>query len=84
MKKEYLENYINNINDYDIKSFLDKNEIILNNDEYSFLKNIIKEKYSDILDENAYLFKLIKDNINDDAYFKLINLFNKYKIFIKK
>ena len=84
MNKELLENYINNLNDNDINNFLDKNNIILNIDEYNFLKNIIKEKYNDILDENTYLFKLIKDTINKDAYYKLLNLFNKYKILIKK
>lgn len=84
MNRELLVNYINNISDRDINTFLDKNNIILNKDEFDFLKNIIKEKYNDILDENAYLFKLIKDTINKDAYKKLINLFNNYKILIKK
>lgn len=84
MNKELLENYIKNINDNDINIFLNKNNIILNNEEYDFLKTIIKEKYNDILDENAYIFKLIKDTINEDAYYKLLNLFNKYKIIIKK
>ena len=76
--------YINNLNDNDINNFLDKNNIVLNNEEYSFLKTIIKEKYNDILDENTYLFKLIKDTINQDSYYKLLNLFNKYKVLIKK
>lgn len=84
MNKELIVNYINNIKDEDIYSFLNKNSITLNNEEYIFLKNIIKEKYNDIFDENPYLFKLIKDTINNDAYYKLLNIFNKYKIFIKE
>lgn len=84
MNRELIINYINNIEDKDINLFLDKNNIILNKEEYDFLKNIIKEKYNDLLDENTYLFKLIKDTINNDAYIKLLNLFNKYKILIKK
>jgi len=84
MNRELIINYINNIEDKDINIFLDKNNIILNKEEYDFLKNIIKEKYNDLLDENTYLFKLIKDTINNDAYIKLLNLFNKYKILIKK
>ena len=84
MNRELIINYINNIEDKDINLFLDKNNIILNKEEYDFLKNIIKEKYNDLLDENTYLFKLIKDTINNDAYNKLLNLFNKYKILIKK
>lgn len=84
MNRELIINYINNIEDKDINIFLDKNNINLNKEEYDFLKNIIKEKYNDLLDENTYLFKLIKDTINNDAYNKLLNLFNKYKILIKK
>ena len=84
MNRELIYNYINNISDKDITTFLDKNNIILNDEEYEFLKNIIKEKYNDILDENTYLFKLIKDTINNDAYYKLLELFNKYKSLIKK
>lgn len=84
MNRELIINYINNIEDKDINLFLDKNNIILNKEEYDFLKNIIKEKYNDLLDENTYLFKLIKDTINNDAYNKLLNIFNKYKILIKK
>ncbi len=84
MNKELIINYINNIKDEDIYNFLNKNSIILNNEEYDFLKNIIKEKYNDIFEENPYLFKLIKDSINKDAYYKLLELYNKYKIFIKE
>ena len=84
MNKELIINYINNIKDEDIYNFLNKNSIILSNEEYIFLKNIIKEKYNDIFDENPYLFKLIKDTINHDAYYKLLDIFNKYKIFIKE
>ena len=84
MNRELIINYINKINDNDINKFLDKNNIILNKDEYDFLKTIIKEKYNDLLDENIYLFKLIKDTINNDAYEKLIYLFDKYKVLIKE
>lgn len=84
MKRELIKNYIDNINDIDIKNFLDNNSIKINDEEYDFLKTIIKEKYNDLLDENKYLFKLIKDTINEEAYYKLLNLFNKYKVLIKE
>ena len=66
MNKELIVKYINNIKDEDIYFFLNKNSIMLNNEEYDFLKNIIK------------------DSINKDAYYKLLDIFNKYKIFIKE
>lgn len=84
MNRDLIKNYIYNLDDNSINNFLYKNKIILNKEEYDFLKNIIKEKYNDILDENAYLFKLVKDSINSDAYYKLLELFNKYKVLIKE
>lgn len=83
MKKELIIKYFNNLSKEEIYEYLDKYNIKLNDEEYEFLINIIKEKYNDLLDENIYLFKLIRDTINEDAYNKLIDLFNKYKGLIK-
>ena len=84
MKKEMIIKYIKNLDDDEVKNFLNSNNITLNEEEYDFLINIVKEKYNDLFDENIYLFKLIRDTINEDAYTKLITLFNKYKYLIKK
>ena len=84
MKKELIIKYFNNLSKEEIYDYLNKYNIKLNDEEYDFLINIIKEKYNDLLDENIYLFKLIRDTINEDAYNKLIDLFNKYKGLIKK
>ena len=83
MKKEIIIKYFNDLSKEEIYKYLDKYNINLNDEEYEFLTNIINEKYNDILDENIYLFKLIKDTINEDAYNKLIDLFNQYKKFLK-
>ena len=83
MKKELIIKYFNNLSKEEIYEYLDKYNIKLNDEEYDFLINIIKEKYNDLIDENIYLFKLIRDTINEDAYNKLIDLFNKYKGLIK-
>ena len=83
MKKELIIKYFNNLSKEEIYEYLDKYNIKLNDEEYDFLINIIKEKYNDLLDENIYLFKLIRDTINENAYNKLIDLFNKYKGLIK-
>lgn len=82
MKKEIIKKYINNLTNDEINLFLEENNITLNKDEYDFLIPLLKEKFDDLLSENPYLFKLIKDEINTDSYNKLINLFNKYKTFI--
>ena len=83
MKKELVIKYINNLDEDEVKDFLINNNINLNNEEFEFLFNIVKEKYNDIFDENIYLFKLIRDTINEDAYNKLIKLFNQYKKLLK-
>lgn len=83
MKKELIIKYFNNLSKEEIYEYLDKYNIKLNDEEYEFLINVVKEKYNDLLDENIYLFKLIRDTINEDAYNKLIDLFNKYKGLIK-
>ena len=83
MKKELVIKYINNLDEDEVKDFLINNNINLNNEEFEFLFNIVKEKYNDIFNENIYLFKLIRDTINEDAYNKLIKLFNQYKKLLK-
>ena len=75
--------YIKNLEEDEVKEYLDNNNIKLNEEEFDFLFNIVKEKYNDIFEENIYLFKLIRDTINEDAYTKLIKLFNQYKKFLK-
>ena len=83
MKKEMIIKYIKNLGKDEVKEYLDNNNIKLNEEEFDFLFNIVKEKYNDIFEENIYLFKLIRDTINEDAYNKLIKLFNQYKKFLK-
>ena len=83
MKKEMIIKYIKNLEEDEVKEYLDNNNIKLNEEEFDFLFNIVKEKYNDIFEENIYLFKLIRDTINEDAYNKLIKLFNQYKKFLK-
>lgn len=83
MKKEMIIKYIKNLDKDEVKEYLDNNNIKLNEEEFDFLFNIVKEKYNDIFEENIYLFKLIRDTINEDAYNKLIKLFNQYKKFLK-
>jgi len=83
MKKEIIIKYIKKLDEVEVKEFLDSNYIKLNDEEFEFLFTLIKDKYNDIFDENIYLFKLIRDTINEDAYNKLIKLFNQYKKFLK-
>ena len=70
--------YINRLTKDDVKSFLKKESITLNDTEFDYLFNILKKDYGKILNSDKELFLEIKENINEDAYNKLINIFNKY------
>lgn len=71
--------YINKLKKEDFKKYLNSENIILNEDEVDYLYDKIKYNYEKILEEDAYIFNDIKNNINKDSYDKLLKLFNKYK-----
>lgn len=77
-----IEHYINKLTKEDIIDFSIKNDIILNNDELIYLYKIIKEKYKLLLNGDTSIFNEIKDNININAYNKIIELYNKYKNYL--
>lgn len=77
-----IEHYINKLTKEDIIEFSIKNDIILNNDELIYLYKIIKEKYKLLLNGDTSIFNEIKDNININAYNKIIELYNKYKNYL--
>ena len=77
-----IKKYINIIEKEDVDKFLKNNDIILSNEEFDYIYDIFKNKSDEIL-LNDGIYKL-KNNINEDAYNKLFNLYNKYKRYIKK
>lgn len=77
-----IEHYINKLTKEDIIDFSIKNDIILNNNELIYLYKIIKEKYKILLNGDTSIFNEIKDNININAYNKIIELYNKYKNYL--
>ena len=84
MNINIIETYINQIDKNDLKKFLIKQKIIVNNDEENYIFYLLKNKYKEILNEDVKVIYDIKKNINIDAYNKLLELFNKYKELYKK
>ena len=84
MNINIIETYINQIDKNDLKKFLIKQKIIVNNDEENYIFYLLKNKYKEILNEDVKVIYDIKKNINIDAYNKLLELFNKYKGLYKK
>ena len=71
--------YIDKIKKEDIKIFLNNNGINLSEKELEYAYYIIKNKYELILNDNKSIFDDIKENISEDNYIKLMELYNNYK-----
>ena len=82
--KNIVINYINIITKEDINNYLIKQNIILSENELNYTYKIVKNNYNEIFEGNIDLFNDIKNNINNDAYNKLIDLYNKYSFYLKK
>lgn len=82
MNSNILKMYINKLDRNDIKMFFIKENINVNNEEFEYLFNILKNDYGKILNNDKNIINDIKNNINNDAYNKLLNLLNKYKTYI--
>ena len=74
-----IKKYINNLTIDKIKNFLIKNDINLNNEELSFLLELIKTNIDDILVNDSKYLDIIKNKFNEENYTKIKNLFLYYK-----
>lgn len=79
MNLNVIKIYISKLKKDNLISFLNNQNIILNEEEIDYLYNVLKYDYEKILEEDAYLFNNIKSNINPNSYNKLIELFKRYK-----
>lgn len=77
--KGLIRNYIDLLNINKLNEFGIKNDIHLNNEELEFLLKIIKENYEDILVNDSKYLELLKNNINQNDFEKIQNLFKFYK-----
>lgn len=71
--------YINKIKKEDMNIFLKNNDINLSKKEIDYAYYILKNKYELIIDNDVSIFNDIKDNISEDNYIKLMELYNNYK-----
>ena len=77
--KSLIKNYIDLLNIEKIKDFSIKNNINLTNNELTFLLNLIKTNYEDIIKNDQKYFKEIENNISVSEAKKVIELYLKYK-----
>ena len=74
-----IKKYINNLTIDKINNFLIKNDINLNNEELSFLLELVKTNIDDILVNDSKYLDIIKNKFDEDNYSKIKNLFLYYK-----
>lgn len=75
--------YINNLTEKDAKSFLERQDILLNDEEFNYLFQTIKNDYMKIINEDENQINEIKRKIPKKSFNKLYDLFIKYKKYLK-
>lgn len=79
MYKNLIRKYINDFKLEHINKFCINNNIVLKNGEDIIIYNFIKENYEDILNNNINVFFKLKNNISNNTYNVIMNLYNTYK-----
>jgi len=87
MKDILIKNYINSLSIKDVKNFAIKNNITLNDNELNFIYRNIKDNWKVLIYGNPEnLFNNLKNNVSNDTYLKIIDLYtfykNKYQYFL--
>ena len=80
--KELIIKYINNLSKEDIVFLLNKENIILNNNELDFVYTLLKNDNELFFNNKDDFFNKLKTNISSNNYLKLINLYNKYENYL--
>ena len=76
----FIKNYINNINIYDLNIFLNINDIYLNDNELNILYDYLKNDwYTFIYEDPTYILNDLKNKITVDKYNKLYDIYIKEK-----
>ena len=82
--KNIIYEYIKRIKKEDIYNYGIKEKIKLSNNEIDIIYDYINNRYNDIIDNPNNTLLEIKDKLNIKTYNKLLELYDKYKYFIKK
>ena len=83
MNRLFITEYIKKLTKEDILRYGIKQDIVLTKDELDIIYNYIKNRYQDIFDNPIKVINEIKGNIRDNVYNKILELYNKYKNYIK-
>ena len=83
MNKQLILNYINKIKKEDINSFSLKQGISLTDNELNIIYDYLKNDSIRLLNNPLNVINEIKEKVNNNVYNKIIELYEKYKLFLK-
>ena len=80
MYEMLIKEYIKRLSLKDINDFANKNNINLINDEDKKIYDLITKYWKDVYNGNPNeAFTILKNEVSEDTYNKVIDLYNKYK-----
>lgn len=81
--RNFIYEYIDKLEKKDIINYCNKNNIKINEYEEEIILYYIKNRYNDFFNNPEVILNEIKDNVSANLYFKVVELYNKYKKYIK-
>ena len=82
MSKNLIINYAKSLTINDIKNFTQKNNINISEEDIIVIHKHIQKYYNVFFENPIKYIKLLKGNINDDIYYQILMLYDKYKNYI--
>ena len=82
MYKSFIINYAKNITKKDIINFINKNNFNVSTKDVDIIYDYIKKYYLVFFDNPIKYIKKLKDQVEDDTYYLILMLFDKYKQYL--
>ncbi len=79
MYKNLVLKYAENMTMDDMNNFVKSNNIIISEDDKKVVFNHIKKYYNVFFNDPIKYIKMLKSSINDDVYYNILELYDKYK-----
>ena len=79
MYKNLIINYAKNMTIEDITKFTKNNDINITEKDKLTIYNHIKKYYDIFFNDPIKYIKMLKGNIEDDIYYNILSLYDKYK-----
>ena len=79
MQKKLIMNYAKNMTMEDVNTFINKNNIEISEEDKNTIFQHVKKYYNVFFDDPIKYIKMLKDKIDDEMYYNILMLYDKYK-----